>query len=464
MGKIISLTKRGIQNLKEYGFRDTFKKAKMVVGTKLKTLFFFSKYSKKPKSFAVERKKYRLEYKDFIDSCNNKKVLVILHIFYMDAWVEIKDYLKNLDCYNYDLIVTYVDAFKKQKVLNDIVAFKPDAIVMAVENKGYDLGPFIYALKDVDVTKYDVVFKMHGKSIYRPFIFIYDQIFKGKDWFLQLWDGVLGPKTVHETMQKLIEDNSIGLVAADNLIVQDPLHKQHFTISMAKTYGIDVPNDYQYVAGTCFATKGDAMQIVKGLNIPKDAFKKAKSGCFSYAHMLERLLCIVIGKQYKLSGNEVQRNIYAKELVKYQKLSSIRLLSDSRFKIDYEFFYKVLESCPVYDYELVEVKIGDIRRLWKGQKLTIPECHAYKYLMGDKDQYLDYCKENQLLDFDMTIDRFDELIKDLEACDYANDNIIVVDENNMLKDGQHRLAILCKEYGIDYKVKVLRLYCGGPKK
>ena len=62
------------------------------------------------------------------------------------------------------------------------------------------------------------------------------------------------------------------------------------------------------------------------------------------------------------------------------------------------------------------------------------------------------------------VDRFNELIKDLEACDYENNNIIVVDENNMLKDGQHRLAILCKEYGIDYKVKVLRLYCGGPKK
>ena len=464
MGKIKHLAHKVIYNLKEYGFKDTVKKTIKATGRKIKAVFFFAKYSKKPKSFVEAREKYRLEYKDFISSCKDKKVLVILHLFYMEGWVEVKDYLKNLECYNYDLVITYIEEFKKQNVLDDIKAFKPDTKLMAVENKGYDLGPFIYALKDINVSKYDVVFKMHGKSIYRPFIYIYDQIFKGKDWFLQLWDGVLGPKTVHETIQKLVEDDSIGLVATDNLIVKDPLHKQHFTINMAKTYGIEVPTDYQYVAGTCFATKGHAMQSIKDLDIPNDAFKKAKSGCFSYAHMLERLLCIVINKNYAISGNQVARNIYAKELSKYQKLSAIRLLSDTRFKIDYEFFYKVLEACPVYDYELVEVKIGDIRRLWKGQKLTIPECHAYKYLMGEKEQYLEYCKENQLLDFDMTIDRFDELIKDLEACDYANDYIVVVDENNMLKDGQHRLAILCKEYGIDHKVKVLRLYCRGPKK
>lgn len=464
MGKIKNLANKVAFHLKQYGLKATLQKSIKVTGRKIKSIFFFAKYSKKPKSFAIDREKYRLEYKDFIDSCSKKKVLVILHLFYMDGWVEIKDYLKNLECYNYDLIVTYIDDFKKQKVLDDIVAFKSDAVVMAVENKGYDLGPFMYALKDVDIKKYDVVFKMHGKSIGRPFIFIYDQIFKGKDWFLQLWDGVLGPKTVHETMQKLILEDDIGLVAADNLIVKDPLHKQYFTINMAKDYGISVPDDYEYVAGTCFATKSSAMQYIKDLDIPKDAFKKAKSGHFSYAHMLERLLCIVIGKEYNLSGNKVQRNIYAKELENCKKISAIRLLSDNRFKIDYDFFYKVLESSPVYDYEVVEVKISDIKRLWKGKNLPITECHAYKYLMGDKEQYLEYCKENQDLNFDMTEEKFDKLIKDLESCDYENDHIIVVDEDNILKDGQHRLAIFCKEYGTDYKVKVLRLYCRGPKK
>lgn len=465
MGKIKVLVKKGFYNLQEFGFKDTFRKAMMVVGGKVKSMLHFCSYKKKPKAFVVDREKYRVEYQEFIDTAKDKKALVILHMFYMDAWVEIKDYLKNLECYNYDLVITYIDKFKKQKVLDDIKSFKPEAKVFAVENKGYDLGPFILALKDVDLSQYDVVFKMHGKGIKRPFIFIYDQIFKGKDWFLQLWDGVLGPKTVHETMQKLLTNKSVGLVAASNLIVKDPLHKQSFTIDMAKSYGIDVPKDYEYVAGTCFAVKSQALECIKSLDIPQDAFKKAEAGKFSYAHMLERLVCILIGKNYKFSGNEIIRKTYDKELEKYRKRSAMRLLNDDRFLIDYEFFYKVLETRPVYDYEVVDLKISDIRRAWNGKKLPITECHAYKYLMGDKEQYLDYCKENKVMhSFDMHVERFDELINSVSNSGYIDTHIIVVDEDNMLKDGQHRLAILCKEHGVDYSVRVLRLYCKGPKK
>ena len=85
--------------------------------------------------------------------------------------------------------------------------------------------------------------------------------------------------------------------------------------------------------------------------------------------------------------------------------------------------------------------------------------------MGDKEQYIKYCSDNkELHPFDMRTDRFDSLISSVESDGYVDKHIIVIDEDNILKDGQHRLAILCKEYGADYEVRVLRLYCKGYKK
>ncbi|MBO7218785.1 MAG: hypothetical protein J6V40_02290, partial [Clostridia bacterium] len=161
----------------------------------------------------------------------------------------------------------------------------------------------------------------------------------------------------------------------------------------------------------------------------------------------------------------IKRNTYDKELQHYIKYSAKRLLNDDRFSIDYEYFYKTLETRLVYDYEIVGLKISDIKRVWNGEKLPITECHAYKYLMGDKEQYYDYCEVNKIRHtFDMSEERFNNLIQSIEKNGYNNENIVIVDENNILKDGQHRLSVLCKMFGEDHEINVLKIYYRAPKK
>lgn len=49
------------------------------------------------------------KYSDLMKKNKNKKILVILHLFYPESWMEIREYLLNLKGYTWDLCVTYPD-------------------------------------------------------------------------------------------------------------------------------------------------------------------------------------------------------------------------------------------------------------------------------------------------------------------------------------------------------------------
>lgn len=105
------------------------------------------RFIKRKISFLINYKKIRKN--------KNSKILVCLHIFYIKSFKEIKEYLKNLEKYNYDLIVTYVDGYNDNDTLNEIKKFKNDVKLLKYQNKGYDIGPFIDCLKNINLKKYE---------------------------------------------------------------------------------------------------------------------------------------------------------------------------------------------------------------------------------------------------------------------------------------------------------------------
>lgn len=86
---------------------------------------------------------------------------------------EIQEFLDNLSCYNYDLIVTTTENMISNDVLNQIRKFKPSVSIINCENKGFDLRPFLLALKTVDLKEYDIVIKLQSKSTKRAFLYIF---------------------------------------------------------------------------------------------------------------------------------------------------------------------------------------------------------------------------------------------------------------------------------------------------
>lgn len=411
-----------------------------------------------------ERVRGRMQCGELIEKNSKARILVCLHLFYMTSWRVLSRYLDNLKPYNYDLIVTYVDGRYDAETIDKVKEYCPGVKLIKYPNQGFDIGSFIDVLKDVNLDDYDIVFKLHSKGISRKFIYIYDQIFKKKDWFLNLFNGVLGGVNIHSTIDKLMNKDNVGLVAAENLIIKDPIHKQYFTTTLAEKLGVKIESEYHYVAGTCFAIRAQLLKPIQALGMTISDFEGTARGFFSLAHGMERLVCACIEPLgYVMSGNPTLHPVYEKELEECRKLSAGRMLYDNRFKLDYEFFYKTLETARLIDYEIVDIKLGDIMRRWKKKIIPLSETHPYKYLLGDVEQYEEYSLENQKrFGFAMNTSRFSTLRESMEA-GFDPLYMPVIDADNCVRDGQHRSCVLLHRFGPDYVIKAVKIYLA-PKK
>ena len=103
---------------------------------------------------------------------SNNKLLVHLHLYYHDQLGYFISKLKNITC-AYDLYVTYTT---ENKETNDkLHKFKNDVHLLLLENKGYDLYPFIEVINRVNLDDYTYILKLHTKN-YRNAYWSYNKI------------------------------------------------------------------------------------------------------------------------------------------------------------------------------------------------------------------------------------------------------------------------------------------------
>ena len=382
------------------------------------------------------------------------RILVCLHLFYPDLWPAVRTYLDNLTPYRWELLVTYPEGLVPAAALDAVRAYRPGVRLVGCRNAGFDVGPFVEALRGVDLGGYDIVFKLQTKGCGRPLIYIYDQVFKRADWFLNLYEGVLGGGVVHGVVQALMSGEA-SLCAAENLIVRDPKHKRFFMRRFCEGRNLDYDDGYRFVAGTCFAARAEAFEPLKALGLSIGDFADTVRGEFSLAHAIERWMCFAAGERMK--GIPVAHPAYAEESARLAACSAIRLLDDPRFELDCDFFYRGLEMFPLSGYEVAEIRLGDIRRIWPDQRAyPLDALPPYRYIGGDVEGYERYCRENAETGFRMSRARFDALRESMAEFD-ARRMPVVVGCGNFLMDGQHRSCILLKKFGPDHKIKVLRL-------
>ena len=402
----------------------------------------------------------KIVYSHSIKQNMNARILVVLHLYYMDSWPSIKCYLENLSSYNYDLIVTFTTNHYDSNVLENVREFKNDVRFAEYENRGFDIGSFIDILSQSNLDDYDIVYKLHSKGVNRSFIFIYNQVFKKADWFLNLFDGVLGEFSVHRAVNLLMRNHDCGLVASSNLIIQDPPHKRAFTRAKAAQLCIPVFEKYHFVAGSCFAIKAPLLSRIQDLHLRIDSFEHTQRGVFSLAHAMERIICASVETQgQRLVGIPIPHPIYALERRYRRSISAIRLLEDERFSIDYDYFYKALELHPIFSYKIKLMKLGEIRRYWEGRYYSLRECSPFAYICGDVERYEQYTEVNSgAMAHEMSSERFDKLIKSLEESGFDEKFLpIVCAKDNTIWDGQHRCCWLISKYGEEHIIPVLYL-------
>ncbi len=90
-----------------------------------------------------------------------KPIFVHCHIYYPELWPELKTCIQNIHPYPFELFVTMVE--NHQRIINDILSSFPNAHIEIVENRGYDIGPFVYTLNKIVLDNYSYIIKLHTK-------------------------------------------------------------------------------------------------------------------------------------------------------------------------------------------------------------------------------------------------------------------------------------------------------------
>lgn len=258
-------------------------------------------------------------YKNEIEKNKKAKILVHLHIFYANAWVEIKEYLQNLDCYNYDLVVTCNNLFMQSEVIKEIRKYKPKTRFIECLDKGFDIGPFMQTLQETDLNRYDIIYHFHSKgAVYGKGRITYRRMFVSTSWFRQLFSGCLGVFNVHRGIDVLLNSSEYGIIGADNLVFNDTPDRQRVVNEYAKRLGIKVSKEYRFIGGSCFGAKSKVLQQVKRLKLNLNSFDYSKRNIFTLAHAMERII-FIIGENmgYEIYSQPVKYNNHDKYVRKH---------------------------------------------------------------------------------------------------------------------------------------------------
>ncbi len=133
---------------------------------------------------------------------------------------------------------------------------------------------------------------------------------------------------------------------------------------------------------------------------------------------------------------------------------------DEHFLKECSVFLPKLKSIMIEDIELSQMKClvySNIRHDLKLLKLEhISNTPAYKYLQGDKDEFLKYKQFNYFgIDNEK---RLLEIVSSIKKNGYPfeDKHIVLFNSQNIVRDGQHRVAVLAHLHGLNSKIKIMR--------
>lgn len=226
------------------------------------------------------------------------KILVHLHLYYQNMLPEMLGHLANLDGYDYDLYVTIVKP--EEQSINQLKTFKPDSKIIAVENRGYDVAPFVHVLQQVDLDSYDYIIKIHTKQTLKSKAYLPNVTFVKNQWRNLLFGFMENKEQFRQTIA-LFEDQDVGMVSHYNLIIkaktEDKVANQRADGLMQKM--CLVSKEKKYVAGTMFMVRAGLFKPLQNHPHQMEDFELYNQDVLggSLAHAYERLFGYAISAQ-----------------------------------------------------------------------------------------------------------------------------------------------------------------------
>lgn len=200
-----------------------------------------------------------------------KPILAHVHIYYPHLYKDIKECLLNITTHKIDLFVTMVE--EHSEVISDIKATFPNAKIEILENKGFDIAPFIHVINKVNLDDYDLVVKLHSKRDINSRPFLVNGFDVGGDkWRNYLLNFCKTEENWTKSLNLLNRDD-ITMVSDYHVILkQDDNVDTKYLDELEKKLKISYSKEREFVAGTMFVAKA---------NIFKPLQNKLKSEEFS---------------------------------------------------------------------------------------------------------------------------------------------------------------------------------------
>lgn len=222
-----------------------------------------------------------------------KPILIHVHVFYPELLSEIQLALESFQPYPHELWITYVEG--NQEIAKGLSHFER---VIPVPNQGYDIGPFIQILNQVDLTKYSYIAKIHTKRNLTKWTFLKHMPVSGSRWRNYLL-SYSRPENLAACLDAFDREPSLGMVGHHALIHNtEPGDTNAWEEGKKLLHrcGLEEKNSH-FVCGTMFICRAALMQPVKDVLSDVEFETPSRAIRCSISHAVERLLGMCITSQ-----------------------------------------------------------------------------------------------------------------------------------------------------------------------
>ena len=267
-----------------------------------------------------------------------KKLAIHLHIYYEEQVDIILQYMKNLADVDYDLFVTVI---KSNPIIEQkIKTFNPNSHIWIVENRGYDIGPFIEFLHHINLENYSFIMKLHTKNNKTGHnTYLNQHWLSRKLWFELLIKALLGsPNIISKNIMAFKKNPKLGMISSKYVITSD---YPTYAIMLPKINSIMKKLNYApiskltFVAGTMFIARSYLMQRIKDnftINDFAPTDSNVKDGTLS--HVLERIFgAITIASGYTIKGFDTKMSLEYNKLLSFLYRKKITKSNHTLIKI-----------------------------------------------------------------------------------------------------------------------------------
>ena len=261
------------------------------------------------------------------------RILIHAHVYYAQIWPELAACIRNFDTEaKIDIFLSYPSGKPEIKAL--LMRRFPHADMMAVDNWGYDISPFLAVINKVDLDEYDYVVKLHTKRD-TPRVWCNFHVYEGNEWRRELLSFCWTPRAVQHTLNAFQWQPRLGMVTAAKMIDPTGLTGSAHHLDQVKDVvrGLGLPIRRSVVTcGTMFIVRAVLLKVLRG-NFDMDTFRYAPPpGTGDGIHITVAWECafgmIVTSQGYVVSAGESRLIVPFRYGARYVTFLIMRLGSD----------------------------------------------------------------------------------------------------------------------------------------